>query len=348
MKADPAISVVHLPHVFIGAFTSRCQSISYAIVPAIRAIDLFCGAGGSSWGARLGGVSVVAGFDASESAGLAFRHNFPAARFFQGPLENSSPLKAKSNLGAINLILASPECTNHSLAKGAGPRSERSRETALQVIRFAEAIHPRWVVIENVGSMRNWSKYSEFVADLQCLGYHVSEQLLNAADFGVPQRRRRLFLLCDLERMPRRVRPRDTRQRSASAAVDMNGTYPLSPLRTKKRAKATLRRADKAIEEIGEKKAFLLVYYSSDRAGGWQRLTASLRTITTLDRFALVKPRKNGHVMRMLQVPELKAAMGMPQAFSVGEGTRRQQIHMIGNAVCPPVMRAVVRSLTNE
>ncbi|MGH8021834.1 MAG: DNA cytosine methyltransferase [Opitutaceae bacterium] len=66
-----------------------------------------------------------------------------------------------------------------------------------------------------------------------------------------------------------------------------------------------------------------------------------------MDRFALVKPDpKHGHVMRMLQVPELQAAMGMPRTMKFESGARRDRIKMIGNAVCPPVMREVVRHLT--
>lgn len=323
--------------------------LGYLILERVRritAIDLFCGAGGSSWGARLGGADVVAGFDASESAGYAFVENFPHAKFFLGLLESADPHAVRRAVGPVDLLLASPECTNHSLAKGAGRKSEKSRETALQVLRFAELLAPRWIVVENVGGMRNWSRYRGLLGSLQELGYKVSEQVLNAADFGVPQRRRRLFLLCDKEREPARVRPTHAKHVSVSCAIDMNGTYALSPLRTARRAKATLERAERAMAALGRNRAFLLVYYGSDYAGGWQRLSESLRTITTLDRFALVKPRKKGHVMRMLQVPELKAAMGMPALFSLGRGTRREQIHRIGNAVCPPVMRAVIRTLT--
>jgi DNA (cytosine-5)-methyltransferase 1 len=54
---------------------------------------------------------------------------------------------------------------------------------------------------------------------------------------------------------------------------------------------------------------------------------------------------EHGHVMRMLQVPELQAAMGMPVKMKLKAGTRRDRIKMIGNAVCPPVMRQVLSSL---
>ncbi len=113
-------------------------------------------------------------------------------------------------------------------------------------------------------------------------------------------------------------------------------------------AKATLERADRAIAALGSNQPFLIVYYGSDHAGGWQPLDVPLRTITTLDRFALVKPRAKGHVMRMLQVPELKAAMGMPKKFMVSNGTRRNGIKLLGNAVCPPAMRSAIRCLTRK
>jgi len=50
----------------------------------------------------------------------------------------------------------------------------------------------------------------------------------------------------------------------------------------------------------------------------------------------------------MLQVPELKRAMGFPREFKLLHGARRDRIHLLGNAVCPPVMKAVVRTLINN
>lgn len=311
----------------------------------IRAIDLFCGAGGSSWGARLAGVDIIAGFDASAVAKQAFTANFPTAAFFHDLIENLDPVALKRRIGRIDLILASPECTSHSPAKGAAMRCDRSRNTAFEVVRFAEAFSPRWIVVENVVSMRKWSSYGRFKVALEALGYNIEEEVLNAASFGVPQRRRRLFLLCDNEAPLRKVRASRGAYKPARTAIDMNGTYPLSELRSSRRAPATVDRAERAIAALGNRRPFLIVYYSSDKAGGWQRVSETLRTITTVDRFALVKPRKHGHVMRMLQVPELRRAMGMPARFSLGRGTRREQIHLIGNAVCPAVMRAIVRSL---
>ena len=123
--------------------------------------------------------------------------------------------------------------------------------------------------------------------------------------------------------------------------------YKMSPLfrKDRKRAGDTLERAKRAISSLGEDAPFLIVYYGTDAAGGWQTLDRPLRTITTLDRFALVRPSKGGHVMRMLQPPELAKAMGFPSNYKWPDVTRRERIKLVGNAVSPPVMKAVVEAI---
>ena len=96
------------------------------------------------------------------------------------------------------------------------------------------------------------------------------------------------------------------------------------------RATATLERAQRAFDALGRTARFLLVYYSTDGAGGWQPLDRPLRTITTVDRFALVESWLGVSTMRMLQVPELKRAMGFHDAFALPCGTRRERIHLLG------------------
>ena len=135
----------------------------------VRAIDLFCGAGGSSWGAQKAGVEIVAGFDMWETAESVYRDNFRKASFYKGRIEDHNPHTIGKELGKIDLIMASPECTNHSVAKGNKPRCEKSKETALQVVRFAVALKPRWIIIENVVSMKNWDRYSELIDDIETL-----------------------------------------------------------------------------------------------------------------------------------------------------------------------------------
>jgi DNA (cytosine-5)-methyltransferase 1 len=323
-----------------------------AIVPLpdpnpVRAIDMFCGIGGNSLGAQQAGVEIVAGFDMWQLAGDVYHDNFPNARFYPSRLQDINLRRIRRELGQIDLILASPECTSHSVARGNRVRSIESLNLAYQVLRFARTLNPRWIVIENVAGMKSWSGYTRFLDEMKIL-YHVYPQHLVASDFGVPQSRRRLFILCDRDAIPPvvQVHPGGLTP-PAAQVINMNGTYPYSPLVTEKRAIPTLERARRAMDVLGDDSSFLLVYYGSDKAGGWQRLTDPLRTITTVDRFALVRPGEdgNGHVMRMLQPEELKPAMGFPADFILNHGTRRDKIHLLGNAVCPPVQKSIIETL---
>lgn len=321
---------------------------------AVRSFDLFCGAGGSSCGARSAGAKVVGGIDAWETAAETFALNFPKAPVWNGRIENLTAKAVAEAAGRVDLLLASPECTNHTFAKGRrqnGEGPERSRRTANYVVRFAKVMNPRWLVIENVVSMRSWEEYPKWRRKLERLGFHLAEMTLDAQEFGVPQSRRRLFIVGDRVREPRLPGANTTRPRPAKEILEKAGSngfsYTMTPVfgHRPKRAEGTKKRVRRAIAELGDRKPFLIVYYGSDKAGGWQRLDRPLRTITTLDRFALVKPSKDGHVMRMLQPPELARAMGFPESYCWPDVARRDRIKLVGNAVAPPVMEAIVQSL---
>jgi DNA (cytosine-5)-methyltransferase 1 len=312
----------------------------------ISVLDMFCGAGGSSAGARLTGSHVIHGIDAWELAARTFKDNFNAATVDIRKLCPSSQPPRALRRGDIDLLLASPECTNHSPAKGAKPRSEHSRLTSHYVINFARRLNPRWIVLENVVQLRNWPGFSTLTGELRNLGYNIRADVLDAADFGVPQTRRRLFVLCDRDREPPRVLSRTRRRRPATEAIQLDGPWRSRPLYISGRARPTLERAARAIEALGKGRPFLIVYYGSDGAGGWQTLDRPLRTLTTLDRFGLVTWDGRQPMLRMLQVDELRRAMGFPNDYLFEHGSRRDKIKMIGNSVCPPVMAAAIDALT--
>jgi DNA (cytosine-5)-methyltransferase 1 len=307
----------------------------------------------------MAGASIAGGIDFWEPAIQSYKLNFPGAETWRGRIEGITAKSVAEKIGHIDLLLASPECTNHTFAKGnrrVGEEQERSRRTAFEVIRFAKSLAPRWIVVENVVSMRRWDHYEAWKGKLRALDYQIREVVLDSQEFGVPQTRRRLFVLCDLEREPKapqalNVSPATVTEilHSADSNGQYNGfSYDMSKLfgRRPGRAKDTLTRARRAIAALGKKKPFLIVYYGTDAAGGWQSLDRPLRTITTLDRFALVTPTSDGHVMRMLQPPELAKAMGFPDDYRWPDVTRRERIKLVGNAVAPPVMKAVVKALT--
>lgn len=314
---------------------------------AIRALDIFCGAGGSSAGARLAGAKIVGGINSWDLATLTFGDNFQTALVETRELGPGSRPTSGMSDGDIDLLMASPECTNHSPAKGSKPRSEKSRRTSQYVLNFAKRLKPRWIVLENVIQLRGWKGYDPLLDDLRNIGYRIRPQILNAVEFGVPQTRRRLFVLCDRDIEPRPVKSRTRKQRSAEDVLRLDGPWPSRPLYADDRAKPTLERAERAITSLGKKVPFLIVYYGSDGSGGWQRIDRPLRTLTTLDRFGLVTWEGREPMLRMLQVQELRRAMGFPHTYRFEHGSRRDRIKMIGNGVAPPVMRAVVETLVD-
>ncbi|MCX7590179.1 MAG: DNA cytosine methyltransferase [Kiritimatiellae bacterium] len=316
----------------------------------VRLFDLFCGAGGSSLGAVQAGAISVGGLDYWATACRAFELNVKGAKAYCSDVRSFNPKIILAQHGKIDMLLASPECVAHSVARGSRQGCELSRALAFEVIRFARILQPRWLVVENVPLMRNWSLFGVWCNHLRELGYYMRICQLNAFDFGVPQTRIRLFVLGDRESQPRLPRSYCKEFAIARSIVGVGlsdeQAAQFSPVNVPGRSARTLARIQSAVRQVGQNAEFLIVYYGSDRAGGFQTLDRPLRTVTTLDRFALVRPNCKGHEMRMLQPSELAAAMGFPKSFRwPSDITRRDKIKLLGNAVCPPVMRAIVRAL---
>lgn len=319
----------------------------------IRAFDLFCGGGGSSIGAKQAGVTPVGGVDAWDLATAAYKCNLPRTLTYTRDIRNLSPKRVLEDLGKIDLLIASPECTHHSVAKGNRPRDEESKQLAFQVIRYAAVLQPRWIVVENVIQMRTWHAFEKWRTRLTQLGYFIEPMTLDAQHYGVPQSRRRLYVVCSREQQPPIPRTYRRAERNVQYVLDRahrgGWSYAFTPLNNGRRSPKTLERAERAISAVGKDQQFVMVYYGTDGSGGFQTVERPLRTITTLDRFALVRPNCVGHEMRMFQPPELALAMGFPENYRFpDEATRRDCIKLIGNAVCPPVMRAIVRSLVKS
>jgi DNA (cytosine-5)-methyltransferase 1 len=314
-------------------------------VKKIKGIDLFCGGGGSSLGARAAGVQMVGAVDAWNIATETYKDNFPRAEFVNTRLHEKSKAAIFSNVDTVDLIIASPECTHHSIARGAKPRNEDSRRSGWYVMPFVRAYEPRWIILENVSGMKRWHGFPELMEELS-EHYHLRTQLLDASDFGVPQSRKRLFITGDRIKKPTKV-VGVMGKLNARTILDAADSWNARPAFEGHLSPNTLERIKRGMSELGERHDFLVVYYSSDRAGGWQPLDRPIRTLTTVDRFGLVRWVNDTPTFRMLQVSELRKAMGYPDAAKLNRGSRRDKVKLLGNGVCPPVMEAVVRSLTS-
>jgi DNA (cytosine-5)-methyltransferase 1 len=134
--------------------------------------------------------------------------NHAWARHLCADLSTVDPNKAIPG-GRLDLLIASPECTHHSVARGGKPCSDQSRASAWHVLHWVERLRVERVLIENVREFEGWGPLGDdgrpdksrkgetflaFVAALKSLGYAVEWRVLNAADFGDATCRRRLFI----------------------------------------------------------------------------------------------------------------------------------------------------------
>lgn len=316
----------------------------------LKFFDLFCGGGFGARGALWGGGIPLLAIDSWQIATQTYKANFPSATVINGKIEDIDPNQYTGKLFP-DILLTSPECIAHSIARGAKPGSEKSRETAMNIFSWIEAFKPRWVIFENVNRIKKWERHEELITKLEKCGYVISQLLLDAAEFGTPQSRKRLFIICDKNGSSLTKKDllalHNNKSKNAIDVLDSKDKYKSTPLYKTGRAQATIERAERAIKAIGKGRPFLIVYYGSDYAGGWQPLYVPLRTVTTLDRFGLVVWKKGEPMLRMLQPSELLRAMGAGDCHKLPVGTRRDKVKLCGNGVCSPVMEAIFRKISH-
>ncbi len=310
-------------------------------------VDLFCGGGFGGRGAVTAGGTPLLGVDFWKLATDTYKINFPKSDVICSPIEDLDPYELAKKYSP-DVLLTSPECTSHSIARGAKPGTEKSRETAIGILPWLDAMSPRWLIVENVNRMKKWNRHNELVETIEEAGYTVSDLFLNAADFGTPQARKRMFLVCD--RYGSKITEKDLKaihqrkRKTARQVLEPEGTYTSTPLHKPGRAQATIDRVERGIEELGKGKDFIIVYYGSDYAGGWQSLDAPLRTVTTVDRFGLITWKNGEPYLRMLQPVELLRAMGANK-HKLTLGSRREKVKLCGNGVCSPVVEIIFKKI---
>ncbi len=170
----------------------------------MKAIDLFCGCGGMSLGARAAGFDIIAGIDNNKKYISSFRENFGENQTINIDLTDITPESLMKNIGAegeeLDLLVGGPPCQGFSKNV---PRKYRFLEDEnnrliSRFIHFCEVLRPSMILMENVAEMKNGfeQRYTNEIIDrLTDCGYSISYAVLNAADYGIPQRRRRAFFL---------------------------------------------------------------------------------------------------------------------------------------------------------
>jgi DNA (cytosine-5)-methyltransferase 1 len=300
----------------------------------MKAIDLFAGAGGFSTGAQMAGVQVVWAANHWQAAVDTHTLNHPTTQHVCQDLHQANWL----NVPAHDLLLASPCCQGHSKARGkasGNPQHDASRSTAWAVVSAVEYHRPAFAVVENVPEFLKWSLYPAWQTAMQALGYSLAPHILDAANHDTPQHRERMFIVLSRSKSPLQLSFAQRDKVPASSFVDF-GAGKWQPIDKPGRAAATLARVAEGRRVHGHR--FISSYYGNERGG--RSIDRPIGTITTRDRHAII----DGQRMRMLSVQEARAAMGFPASYVLPDN-QRLSMHLLGNAVCPPVARDVIEAI---
>lgn len=302
----------------------------------MKAIDLFAGAGGFSTGATMAGAQVVWAANHWPLAVEWHAANHPGAAHVCQDLHQAN----WQNVPAHDLLLASPCCQGHSKARGkysGNPQHDASRSTAWAVVSAAEHHKPAATVIENVPEFLGWTLYPAWQSAMEALGYTLAPHVLDAADHGVPQHRKRLFIIATRSKAALQLKLPRLDLVPASSFVDFcTGRW--SVIDKPGRSPRTLARV--ATGRVAHGQRFLAPYYGSGSGSTGRCLNRPIETITTKDRWSII----DGERMRMLTADECKAAMGFPADYQLPP-QHHQAVHLLGNAVCPPVARDLISAV---
>ena len=166
------------------------------------ALELFSGCGGMTSGLKSAGFNVLGAIEKDKITADTYRANHPEVIVWERDIldvpidEVMETLKLKK--GQLDILAGCPPCQGFSHMRtlnGAKKVADKRNRLVFQFIRFTEALQPKVVMMENTpGLATNW-RMKKLLREFKKLGYHGSCQIVNAADFGVPQSRERMIML---------------------------------------------------------------------------------------------------------------------------------------------------------
>lgn len=286
-------------------------------------VDFFAGGGGASFGIECAlGRSPDIAVNHDREAIALHAANHPDSRHYQEDVWKVDPIEATGGRPVV-LFWASPDCTHHSKACGGKPRSKKIRGLAWVVVRWAKAVQPRVIALENVEEFEGWGPllpddhpnpklrgrpdpakagrtFRLFCNRLRGLGYEVQHRILRASEFGAPTSRKRLFVIARRDGRPivwpKRTHGKGTArpERAFSECADWSVPVPSIFTRKKPLAENTQRRIARGLKRfvLDTARPFIVSYHSAKRSGDDRivDIDGPLPTQDTSNRYGLVAP----------------------------------------------------------
>jgi DNA (cytosine-5)-methyltransferase 1 len=165
------------------------------------AIDLFCGAGGLTQGLKQAGFNVVGAVEFHPTYAESFRLNHPKTNLKLDDITKVDPMEWAKEInlkpGQLDLLAGCPPCQGYSTigTRNRGKKNDPRNELVYEVLRFAIALRPKTIMMENVPALANDARLQSLREQLEELGYKIDVKVLKMTHYGVPQNRRRMIML---------------------------------------------------------------------------------------------------------------------------------------------------------
>lgn len=169
-------------------------------MPLPTAVDLFAGAGGATQGLRDAGFKVLGAIENDPAAAASYKLNHSKVHLWESDIRKVTATSVRDalglNSGDLTLLKACPPCQGFSsLAQGRAVADSKRNDLVNHIVRFVRALKPAAVLIENVPGLASDARMIRLLWALKQLGYACEQYIVDASQFGVPQRRKRLIVL---------------------------------------------------------------------------------------------------------------------------------------------------------
>ena len=166
------------------------------------AVDLFCGCGGLTVGLNRAGFRVLGAVDVDSLSVETYKANHHDVKVWEADIRRLEPAELLEKLGLqkgeLDLLAGCPPCQGFSTMRtlnGAFFIDDPRNDLLIEFQRFVDALRPHAIMLENVPGLAEDERFTDFCGRMKKIGYLGDHRVLNAAEYGVPQRRRRLIYL---------------------------------------------------------------------------------------------------------------------------------------------------------
>jgi len=168
----------------------------------LTAVDIFSGCGGLTVGLKRAGFKVIGAVEIEPNSFATYKANHPDVHCFKQDVRTikGDDLSKLSPNGAVDLVAGCPPCQGFSSLTAKYRREDPRNYLVREMSRLIKETRPKAVMIENVPGLAQKGRWllDELIEELNELGYETSWEVLQAADFGVPQNRRRLVIFAGM------------------------------------------------------------------------------------------------------------------------------------------------------